>query len=137
MRRFPRGPLTPLVLAAGLLAGCFGPADEPHGGTPHAARSTAQAPATAAAPAAMADTTVTIDNFTYSPAQLTVPAGTKVTWTNHDDVPHTVTSPTKPRLIDSPTLDTDQSFSFTFREPGTYDYFCGVHPKMTGKVIVK
>jgi amicyanin len=80
---------------------------------------------------------VVIDNFTYSPAELTVPVGAKVTWTNRDDVPHTVTSPKKPRLLDSGTLDTDQSFSHVFTEPGTYEYFCTVHPKMTGKVIAK
>jgi plastocyanin len=80
---------------------------------------------------------VAIDNFTYSPAVLTVAAGTKVTWVNRDDVPHTVTSPAKPRVLDSGTLDTDQSFSHVFSNPGTYEYFCAVHPKMTGKIIVK
>jgi plastocyanin len=79
---------------------------------------------------------VAIDNFTYRPAVLTVAAGTKVTWVNRDDVPHTVTSPAKPRVLDSGTLDTDQSFSHVFSKPGTYEYFCAVHPKMTGKVIV-
>jgi plastocyanin len=86
---------------------------------------------------ATADNRVVIDNFTYSPAELTVPVGAKVTWTNRDDVPHTVTSPEKPRLLDSGTLDTDQSFSHIFPAPGTYEYFCTVHPKMTGKIIVK
>jgi plastocyanin len=82
-------------------------------------------------------TQVVIDNFTYAPASLTVAVGTKVTWVNHDDVPHTVTSPSKPRILDSPTLDTDDKFSFEFKTPGTYDYFCTVHPKMTGQIIVK
>jgi plastocyanin len=80
---------------------------------------------------------VVIDNFTYRPAAVTVAAGTKVTWVNHDDVPHTVTSPSKPRALDSGTLDTDQSFSHVFTKQGTYEYFCAVHPKMTGKIIVK
>ena len=80
---------------------------------------------------------VVIDNFTYSPVKLTVATGARVTWINHDDVPHTVTSTTKPRLLDSPTLDTDDKFSFVFTKPGVYDYFCAVHPKMTGQVIVK
>jgi len=80
---------------------------------------------------------VVIDNFTFSPATLTVPAGTAVTWVNHDDVPHTVTSPSRPRLLDSPTLDTDESFTHVFKDPGTYDYYCTVHPRMTGQVIVK
>jgi plastocyanin len=78
-----------------------------------------------------------IDNFTYAPASVTIAPGTKVTWVNHDDVPHTVTSPTKPRFLDSPTLDTDDKFSFVFEKAGTYDYFCAVHPKMTGRIIVK
>jgi plastocyanin len=80
---------------------------------------------------------VTIDNFTFDPPQLTISAGTQVTWINHDDVPHTATSSTKPRAFDSGTLDSDQKFSFVFITPGTYDYFCAVHPKMTGQVIVK
>jgi plastocyanin len=82
-------------------------------------------------------TQVVIDNFTYAPASLTVAVGTKVTWVNHDDVPHTVTSPSKPRILDSPTLDTDDQYSFEFKTAGTYDYFCAVHPKMTGQIIVK
>jgi plastocyanin len=90
---------------------------------------------TPVAPAAPPNT-VYIDNFTYSPAALTVTAGTTVTFTNRDDIPHTVTSTTKPRLLDSPTLDTDQSYTFTFKEKGTYSYFCSLHPHMTAKVIV-
>jgi plastocyanin len=88
-------------------------------------------------PASSAPNQVVIDNFTYSPATLTVAAGTKVTWVNHDDVPHTVTSPSKPRVLESASLDTDDSFTFEFKKPGTYDYYCAVHPKMTGKIIVK
>jgi len=94
-----------------------------------------EAPATA--PRAEMTSEVVIDNFTYSPVKLTVATGARVTWINHDDVPHTVTSTTKPRLLDSPTLDTDDKFSFVFTKPGVYDYFCAVHPKMTGQVIVK
>ena len=78
---------------------------------------------------------VTIDNFNFTPPALTVSAGTKVTWVNKDDVPHTVTSDDK--LFGSRALDTDDTFSFTFQTPGTYAYYCSVHPKMTGKVIVK
>jgi plastocyanin len=80
---------------------------------------------------------IVIDNFTFDPPQLTINTGTKVTWVNHDDVPHTATSTVKPRVFDSGTLDTDQKFSFVFTAPGTYDYFCAVHPKMTAQVIVK
>jgi plastocyanin len=80
---------------------------------------------------------ITIDNFTYNPRRLTIPAGTKVTWINKDDVPHTVTSTVKPRKFQSPTLDTDDRFSHVFTAPGTYKYFCAVHPRMTAQIIVK
>lgn len=80
---------------------------------------------------------VVIDNFAYDPPTLTVPPGTRVTWVNRDDVPHTVTSSEKPRAFDSGALDTDMNFSHTFTKPGMYEYFCAVHPKMTGRIIVK
>jgi plastocyanin len=81
--------------------------------------------------------TVTIDNFSFSPKTLTIAAGTKVTWINRDDVPHTATSSKKPRQFDSGTLDTDDRFSHVFAQPGSYDYFCTVHPHMVGRIIVK
>ena len=84
-----------------------------------------------------ASTEVVIDNFTFDPPKLTISPGTQVTWVNHDDVPHTATSSTKPRTFDSGTLDTDEKFSYVFTEPGTYDYFCAVHPKMTAQIVVK
>jgi plastocyanin len=80
------------------------------------------------------DTNVTIDNFTFQPAQLTVKAGTTVTWKNHDDIPHTVVSAGKFR---SKTLDTDDSFTFTFTAAGEYKYFCSLHPHMTGMIKVE
>jgi plastocyanin len=80
------------------------------------------------------DTSVTIDNFTFSPAELTVKVGTTVTWKNHDDIPHTVVSAGKFR---SKTLDTDDSFSFTFTVAGDYKYFCSLHPHMTGMIKVE
>ena len=76
-----------------------------------------------------------ISNFTFDPASLEIPPGAKVTWTNHDDQPHTVTSTQK--AFDSPALDTDDHFSFTFAKPGEYPYYCKIHPRMTGKVVVK
>jgi plastocyanin len=79
--------------------------------------------------------TVTIDNFTFTPPDLTVAAGTTVTWVNHDDIPHTVVE--KDTKFRSKALDTDDSYSFTFATPGVFDYFCGLHPHMVGKVIVK
>lgn len=77
---------------------------------------------------------VTIDNFTFTPAEVTVKVGDTVTWTNHDDIPHTVVSAGKYR---SKTLDTDDSFSFTFAAAGDYKYFCSLHPHMTGLVKVE
>ena len=80
---------------------------------------------------------VKIDNFSFGPATLTVPVGTTVTWTNRDDIPHTVVSTDDPKTFKSKVLDTDEKFSFTFSKAGTYPYFCSIHPKMTGKVVVQ
>jgi plastocyanin len=80
---------------------------------------------------------VVIDNFAYQPARLVVKVGATVTWVNRDDVPHTATSTTKPRAFDSGTLDTDGRFSHVFTVPGTYEYFCAVHPHMTGRIVVE
>ena len=82
-------------------------------------------------------TEVKIDNFSFSPVTLTVTAGTTVTWTNRDDIPHTVVSADDPKTFKSKVMDTDEKFSFTFTKAGTYTYFCSVHPKMTGTVVVK
>jgi plastocyanin len=80
-------------------------------------------------------TEVKIDNFSFGPGTLTVPVGTTVTWTNRDDIPHTVVS--TEGAFKSKVLDTDEKFSFTFSKAGTYPYFCSIHPKMTGKVIAQ
>jgi amicyanin len=88
-------------------------------------------PATARA----ADASVKIDNFTFDPPRLTVKAGTTVTWYNKDDIPHTVVASGKE--FRSKTLDTDDKFSFTFTTPGSFEYFCSLHPHMTGKVVVE
>ena len=80
-------------------------------------------------------TEVKIDNFSFGPGTLTVPVGTTVTWTNRDDIPHTVVS--TDGAFKSKVLDTDEKFSFTFSKAGTFPYFCSIHPKMTGKVIVQ
>jgi plastocyanin len=82
-----------------------------------------------------ADLEVKIDNFTFAPQRVTVKAGTTVTWINEDDIPHTVASSTK--LFKSKALDTDDKFSFTFSTPGTYEYFCSLHPHMTGTIVVE
>jgi len=89
----------------------------------------------AAGKTAPAGTEVKIDNFSFTPQAITVKAGTTITWTNHDDIPHTVVSDEK--LFKSKTLDTDDKFSITLTKPGTYSYFCSIHPKMTGTIIVE
>jgi plastocyanin len=80
---------------------------------------------------------VKIDNFSFGPATITVAVGTTVTWTNRDDIPHTVVSADDPRAFKSKVMDTDEKFSFTFTKAGTFPYFCSVHPKMTGTVVVQ
>jgi amicyanin len=78
---------------------------------------------------------VRIDNFTFADKSLTVKAGTTVTWTNQDDIPHTVTSTNN--QFKSKALDTNDTFSFTFTTPGNYEYFCSLHPHMTGTIVVE
>ena len=78
---------------------------------------------------------VKIDNFRFGPALLMVAPGTKVTWTNRDDVPHNVVADDK--TFQSKALDTDETFSYTFDKAGTYPYFCSLHPHMTGRIVVK
>ena len=78
---------------------------------------------------------VKIDNFSFGPQTLTVSVGTTVVWTNRDDIPHTVVS--TDGAFKSKVRDTDEKFSYTFTKAGTYPYFCSVHPKMTGKVVVQ
>jgi len=82
-------------------------------------------------------TEVKIDNFSFGPAALTVTVGSTLTWINRDDIPHTVVSTDDPKTFKSKVLDTDEKFSFTFTKAGTFPYFCSIHPKMTGKVIVQ
>jgi plastocyanin len=78
---------------------------------------------------------VKIDNFSFTPTTVTVPAGTTVTWTNADDIPHTIVS--DDQSFKSKALDTDEQFSYTFTKPGTYSYFCSIHPRMNAKVVVQ
>ena len=79
---------------------------------------------------------VSIDNFTFTPQALTVKAGTTVTWTNKDDIPHGVAW-TNSAFAKSKALDTDDSYSLTFTTPGTYQYFCYLHPHMVGTLVVQ
>ena len=104
-----------------------------HRGHPHVDRDTGRArPRRPARPKPVA---IAIDNFKFGVVSIEVAVGTTVTWTNRDDVPHTVTSSTK--LFKSPALDTGEAFSYTFKEAGTFEYYCSMHPRMTGKIVVK
>jgi plastocyanin len=85
---------------------------------------------------ALAPNEIGIDNFQFTPAVLTVNAGTRITWINKDDVPHLIVS-TRNSFKSSPVLDTDQRYSTTLAQPGSYDYFCSLHPQMQGKVVVR
>jgi plastocyanin len=83
----------------------------------------------------LVETEVKIDNFAFAPHRVVVKAGTTVTWINDDDIPHTIASSTK--LFKSNALDTKDKFSFTFTTPGAYEYFCSLHPHMTGTIVVE
>ena len=89
----------------------------------------------AARSAPATDAEVDIDQFTFLPQRITVKAGTTVTWINEDDVPHTIVSSSK--VFKSKALDTADKFSFTFTTPGVYEYFCSLHPHMTGATVVE
>ena len=80
-------------------------------------------------------TEVRVDNFSFGPETLTVPTNSTVTWINKDDVPHVIAS--NDGLFKSKALDTDDKYSFTFTKSGTYPYYCSVHPKMVGKIVVQ
>jgi plastocyanin len=90
---------------------------------------------TVAAEDAKDSNVVTIDNFSFAPGDLTVAVGTTVKFVNHDDIPHNIVN--KDKVFRSKPLDTDDSYSYTFASAGSFDYFCGLHPKMVGKIIVK
>src|SRR5438067_1216135 len=140
LRNFSAIAVAPLALwLAGCTPGAAGQAGEARAATlgvpvesPAAPRAAEAGPPTTTPSAA--PNRITIDNFRFSPATLTVTAGAKVTWTNRDDVPHTATGIARPRAIDSGTLDTDGEYSKVFTTPGVYKYFCAVHPHMTGEV---
>ena len=108
-----------------ILAGTVSEAQHEHG----SGKLAGTAGGTDAAPQVM------IDNFVYSPVPLTVKVGTTVTWINHDDIPHTVDS--TQGKFKSAALDTDDKFEFQFKEAGEYPFYCRIHPKMTGKIIVQ
>jgi plastocyanin len=131
------------VLAALALAGC-GTSSATGSAAPATTAPTTAMPSmsmpatdpstTAATTAPIGTTAVTIENFAFSPATLTVKAGATVTWTNKDQDPHTATA--RDKAFSSPTLNTGQSFSYTFKTPGSYAYLCTIHPFMTATVVV-
>jgi plastocyanin len=79
---------------------------------------------------------IAINEYMYAPATLNISAGTKVTWVNHDEVPHTIVDSGPDKVFHSAALDTDETYSYTFTKPGTYHYFCTLHPKMVGTIVV-
>jgi plastocyanin len=83
-----------------------------------------------------AEAEIAIENFVFTPATLTVKAGTTVTWVNRDDIPHLVIAATSPPAFRSAALDTDDRYAFVFDRPGRYPYFCALHPHMQGTVVV-
>ena len=85
--------------------------------------------------AAAKNVEIKIDNFSFAPGTFTVAVGTTVTWINHDDIPHTAVS--TDGVFKSKVMDTDEKFSYTFTKAGTYPYFCSIHPKMTGTIVVQ
>ncbi|HEX6042861.1 MAG TPA: cupredoxin family copper-binding protein [Pyrinomonadaceae bacterium] len=119
-----------LSLAALLIVGCARSKAET--AAPHSSMSTQVATADSQS---TTPNQIVIKNFAFAPATLTVKAGTKVTWVNRDDDPHTVDQTDK--LFKSGTMDTDGQYSYTFTSPGTFKYFCALHPRMVGQIVVQ
>ena len=135
MPRLDKFPAVPIVSAA-LTIALFTPVQR---NSLAASYGHHKAPPTTATtnPDVAATATVQIDNFSFKPKELTIRAGTTVTWVNNDDVPHTATAEGDNPLFDSKALDTDDKYSFTFTQAGTYHYYCKVHPHMKGTIIVQ
>jgi plastocyanin len=117
--------------------------NSPAGAGAGAAAAGAGSVAPRAVPAATTDstasataTTIKIDNFSFLPPSTTVPVGTKITWVNADDVPHKIVS-SDGKFAASPAVDTNDQYAFRFTQPGRYEYFCALHPKMTGVIVVQ
>jgi plastocyanin len=123
-----------VVVAAGLVSACGSaapPAAAPPPAMPHTQQDSSADPG-----APVATNTVAITNFAFSPAVATVRVGSTITWTNQDGEPHTVTSKDGSGLLRSPSLNTGESFTFTFTKPGRFEYLCTIHPFMTATVVV-
>jgi len=126
------GLVVALATVAGLAA-CGGQSSAVAPGAPSTSMPMS-APATTAASAPVAADTVSIKNFAFAPANVTVKVGTTVTWTNTDQEAHTVTA--KNGAFTSPALSNGSTYHYTFTKPGTYDYLCTIHPFMTATVVV-
>ena len=131
-----------VIVAVGtvtLLKPARGAANSAAPGTPNAMAGALKPVARSSAPLTRSSrqVAVSIDNFKFTPRDLSLSVGDTVTWINRDDVPHTATSKDDPALFDSKALDTDDKYSFTFTKPGAYSYYCKVHPHMTASIIVK
>ena len=124
MKKWLGATLVTLTLGSGWAIGLSGAYQSAPAATP------------AAATGAAAGSQLQIKQFRFSQPALTVPVGATVTWVNQDDVPHTIVS-SEGKTLKSAVMDTDEKFSYTFTKPGTYPYYCGIHPKMTAKVIVQ
>jgi plastocyanin len=130
VRRFPTSVVVAaLVVTASACSNAPSAAPPTHGMAPMSPAAPASTPAVP-----VAGTAVSIDNFAFAPAMLTVHRGATVTWTNHDEEPHTVAA--EDGSFRSPGMDTNATFSFTFANPGSYDYVCSIHPVMHGTVVV-
>ena len=127
---------SPCMRRRGLLMGVTSALAAGRAGAHHSVP-TGEATPVAAAASDGGEAAISVDNFTFSPPLLTITAGTRVVWTNRDDIPHTVVGADDPRMLRSPPLDTDDTFAFTFAQPGTYRYFCSLHPHMQGTVVVR
>jgi len=144
MKQLRTGLVIPAVaVVAGIVVGCGGPATTTPGAVPPApvvsdqvmpGMSMPAAGAVSGQDAPVAPTTVSIQNFAFSPATVTITAGTTLTWTNHDQDPHTVSAMSG--AFHSPTLSTGQSYHYTFTTPGRFEYLCTIHPFMTATVVV-
>ncbi|MEN3223259.1 hypothetical protein FPV58_02175 [Mycolicibacterium porcinum] len=131
VRRFPASAVAVALVATA--TACSHPPSAAPPPMPDMAPMSTAAPASPA-PAPVVGTAVSIDNFAFTPATLTVHRGDTVTWTNHDEEPHTVAA--GDGSFRSPGMDANATFSFTFTNPGSYDYICSIHPVMRGTVVV-
>jgi len=126
-----------LRMLAPALVGLFSSCIRPVEAVPPAAPPRVELEAGDSRPLLTPDVRVVIEDFKFEPSTITISPGTKITWVNKDDEPHSATSSEKPKRFDSGVLDSDKTYSFTFTEKGSFSYFCKLHPHMTGIVEVR